>query len=157
MSEKQFNISSIIERIAADIKNTDLNSKEGLGGMSGIFKWKRLSTLFSNEKLTNEFIKIYVSENVDRNDRELLVNESFCQQFKNGYMFVFVFGVGKTTLKSTATKYILAAQSNKYAKIVELNDTSSLQSDLIRIVNLIDRQISNIDKFIEDYINGDIF
>lgn len=152
MSENQSSISKIIEKIATDIKSHETSSI-GVG-----FKWKRLSNLFSDEtnKFPNDFIKIYVDENVERKDRELFVSESFCQQFKNGYMFIFVYGCGKTT-KAIITKYILAAQSTKESKIVELNDISSAQPELIRIVNLIDRQISNVNKFIKDYINGDLF
>jgi len=152
MSENKSSISNILEKIAADIKRNEINSID-VG-----FRWKRLLSLFSNEKneFSNKFIKIYVEDNVEGKDRELLVSESFCQQFKAGHMFIFVYGCGKTT-KTTNIKYILAAQSNEEAKIVELNDISSDQPELIRIVNLIDRQINNIDKFIKDYLNGAIF
>ena len=147
MSENKSNISHVIERIADDIKNNEDSSNAEM-------KWKRLSILYTdrNEKSTSEFIKNYVSENMERDDGELLIYDSFCQEFRDGYMFVFVYKCGKTT-KSRITKYILAAQANHEAKIVELNDFSSLQAELIRIVNLIDRQINNIDKFIEDYIS----
>lgn len=141
MSLSGYMIVSVINKIIDDLKRTSDDEN----------KWYRLIRMADeNNRFENIFLNSYVSEKMAETAKSelFMIYGSYYRKFKDGYIYIFMFNK-----PYNENKYVLGIQSSSNAKVVELNDIKSLQSELSRAVNLIERQIDDVDSFIKDFIS----
>jgi len=130
----------LIEKLAAKTTNNQI-------------RWSRLynSDYFLDNKLLQSYIEDYHMPSYDQLKIDLL--SSYYAKFKNGYVFVFTLVQTDSQLSSRTKTNMLAVQSRRDTRVVEIHGKREFQSELTRIINLIERQIDGVDSFIEDIIN----
>lgn len=142
-------IFKITNKITDDLKKDNSNSV-----------WNRLHYLADdNGKYENEFLDEYMSDSKKKHnmgivDCSLSELKSYYRTFQDGYIYLFAYSINND---DRFLKYILAIQSKNDANIIELNDfntdSEDVQSELLRVTNLIQRQIDNVDGFLNDFLD----
>ncbi len=120
---------------------------------NGQIKWNRLyNSDYSHEnKLLQSYIEDYHMSNYSQFKIDML--SSYYTKIKNGYVFIFTLTQTDSQLSSHTKTNMLAVQSRRDTRVVEIHGKGEFQSELARIINLIERQIDGVDSFIEEIIN----
>ncbi|RJX39588.1 hypothetical protein D3P09_09235 [Paenibacillus pinisoli] len=138
-------MSNVSEMVNKLINSTD----------KGTLKWRHISNII---KLDEELDK-YVTKNKNNillTSSEYVVNEkkTFYSEYKDSFFFFFTKIEGGGLFPSGKEFFIIATKI-KNGKVFELNNVKEHQSDLYRLLNLIERQTNRVDELINDFLQDD--